>query len=174
MRGAVRWVRADLRAHRAQSAVTVAVIAGVVAALVLAVMLLEGALNPWQQLFNRTKGADVLVYLAGGTSAGQLRDLAGVTAAAAPYDAAPATMVQGAQKSPVQLDGMTPRLPAMSAPLVVAGTWLRASQPRGVVIEASFAAATGVGLGSGIVLDGVDGTTVPMRVIGIAETADQG
>jgi putative ABC transport system permease protein len=174
VRGAIRWVRTDLRAHRAQSAVTVAVIAGVVAALVLAVMLLEGALNPWQQLFNRTKGADVLVYLAGGTSSGQLRDLAGVTAAAAPYDAAPATMVQGAQKSPVQLDGMTPRLPAMSAPLVVAGTWLRASQPDGVVIEASFAAATGVGLGSGIVLDGVDGTTVPMRVIGIAETADQG
>ena len=174
MRGAIRWVRTDLRAHRAQSAVTVAVIAGVVAALVLAVMLLEGALNPWQQLFNRTKGADVLVYLAGGTSAGQLRDLPGVTKTAAPYAAAPATLVQGAQKSPVQLDGMTPQLPAMSAPLVEAGTWLRASQPHGVVIEASFAAATGVGLGSAIVLDGVDGTTVPMRVIGIADTADQG
>ena len=174
MRGAIRWVRTDLRAHRAQSAVTVAVIAGVVAALVLAVMLLEGALNPWQQLFNRTKGADVLVYLAGGTTAGQLRDLPGVTKVAAPYNAAPATLVQGAQKSPVQLDGMTPKLPAMSAPLVEAGTWLRASQPDGVVIEASFAAATGVGLGSRIVLDGVDGTTVRMRVIGIADTADQG
>ncbi|HXT88859.1 MAG TPA: FtsX-like permease family protein, partial [Trebonia sp.] len=167
-------MRTDLRAHRAQSAVTVAVIAGVVAALVLAVMLLEGALNPWQQLFNRTKGADVLVYLVGGTSAGQLRDLDGVTAVAAPYDAAAATMVQGAQKSPVQLDGMTPTPPAMSAPLVVAGTWLRASQPQGVVIEASFAAATGVSLGSKIVLDGVDGTTVAMRVMGIADTADQG
>lgn len=174
MRGAVRWVRADLRAHQGQSVTIVTVVAGVVAALVLAVMLLEGALNPWQQLFDRTKGADVLVYLAGGTSTRPLRGLAGVTSVAVPYDAASATLVQGAQKSQVQLDGMTPRPPATSAPLMVAGTWLRASQPRGVVVEASFAAAAGVGVGSRIVLDGVDGTTVPMRVIGIADTADQG
>jgi putative ABC transport system permease protein len=174
MRGEVRWVRADLRAHRAQSAVTVAVIAGVVAALVLAAMLLEGALNPWQQLFDRTRGADMLVYLTDGTSTTPLRALVGVTEVAAPYDAAPATLVQGAQKSPVQVDGMTPKPPAMSAPLVVAGTWLRAGQPDGVVIEASFAAAVHVGIGDKIVLDGVDGTTVPMRVTGIADTADQG
>ena len=62
----------------------------------------------------------------------------------------------------------------MSAPLMVAGTWLRASQPDGVVVEASFAAAVHVGIGDRIVLDGVDGTTVPMRVTGIADTADQG
>ena len=174
MRGEMRWVRADLRAHRTQSAVTVAVIAGVVAALVLAVTLLEGALNPWQQLFDRTRGADMLVYLTDGTSTTPLRTLSGVTKVAAPYDAAPATLVQGAQKSPVQVDGMTPELPAMSAPLVVAGTWLRAGQPDGVVIEASFAAAVHVGIGDTIVLDGVDGTTVSMRVTGIADTADQG
>ena len=174
MRATFRWIRADLRAHRSQSAVTVAVIAGVVAALVLAVMLLEGALNPWQQLFDRTRGADVLVYLAGGTSTSSLRTLPGVTAVAAPYDAAAATLVQGAQKSHVQLDGMAPELPAMSAPLVVAGSWLRASQPDGVVIEASFAAAVHVGVGDKIVLDGVDGTSVRMWVTGIADTADQG
>jgi len=170
----LRWIRADLRAHRTQSAVTVAVIAGVVASLVLAVTLLEGALNPWQELFDRTSGADVLVYLADGTSTGQLRAIPGVTAVAAPYDAAPATLVQGAQKSPVQVDGMTPKPPAMSAPLLVAGTWLRASQPNGVVIEASFAAAVHVGVGDRIVLNGVDGTTVGMWVTGIADTADQG
>jgi putative ABC transport system permease protein len=174
VRGTLRWVRTDLRAHRAQSAMTVAVIAGVVAALVLAVMLLEGALNPWQQLFNRTKGADALVYLAGGTSAANLRALPGVTEVAAPYEAADATLVQGQRESHVQVDGMTPSLPAMSAPLVVAGTWLRAGQLNGVVIEASFAAADGVGLGSEIVLHGVDGTTVLVSIIGIADTADQG
>jgi putative ABC transport system permease protein len=174
MHGTVRWIRADLRAHRSQSAVTIAVIAGVVAALVLAVMLLEGALNPWQELFNRTKGADVLVYLAGGTPTGQLRSIPGVTAVAAPYDAAPATLVQGAQKSQVQLCGMTSRPPAVSAPLMVAGTWLRPSDPRGVVVEASFAAAVHVGLGDQIVLDGVDGTMVQMHVAGVADTADQG
>jgi putative ABC transport system permease protein len=174
VRGAIRWVRADLRAHRGQSVTMVAVVAGVVTALVLAVMLLEGALNPWQELFARTRGADVLVYLADGTQTSQLRAIPGVTAVAAPYDAAAATLVQGAQKSPVQLCGMTQAPPAMSAPLMVAGTWLRASQPDGVVIEASFAAAVHVGLGDRIVLDGVDGTTVPMRVTGIADSADQG
>jgi putative ABC transport system permease protein len=174
VRGAIRWVRADLYAHRGQSALTVAVVAGVVAALVLAVMLLEGALNPWQQLFNRTRGADVLVYLAGGTPVVPLGGIAGVTQVAAPYGFASATLVQGAQKSQVQLNGATPQPPAMSAPLVVAGTWLRASQPDGVVVEASFAAAVGVGPGSKIVLDGVDGTTVPMRIVGVADTADQG
>jgi putative ABC transport system permease protein len=174
MRGTWRWIRADLRAHRSQSAVTVAVIAGVVAALVLAVMLLAGALNPWQALFDRTRGADVLVYLAGGTQTTQLRAIPGVTAVAAPYDAASATLVQGAQKSPVQLCGMTQAPPVMSAPLMVAGSWLRASQPNDVVIEASFAAAVHVGLGMRIVLDGVDGTSVPMWVTGIADTADQG
>jgi putative ABC transport system permease protein len=174
MRGAVRWARADLRAHPGQSAALVAVVAGVVTALVLATMLLEGALNPWQELFDRTRGADVLIYLADGTATRQLRTLPGVRAVAAPYETAPATLVQRAEKSPVQLDGMTPTLPAMSAPLVVAGSWLRPGDPDGVVIEASFAAATGVSTGDQIVLDGVDGTTVPMRVIGIADTADQG
>jgi putative ABC transport system permease protein len=153
----------------------VAVVASVVAALVLATMLLEGALNPWQELFARTRGADMLVSLADGTKATGLRALPGVQAVAAPYDAAPATLVQpGAQKSPVDVLGLTPAPPAMSAPLVVAGSWLRPGSPDGVVVEASFAAATRVGVGDRIVLDGVDGTTVAMRVIGIADTADQG
>src|SRR5487761_1365772 len=137
MRGTLRWVRADLRAHLGQSASTVAVVTGVVAALVLATMLLEGALNPWQQLFNRTRGADMLVYLGNGTPVKALRTLPGVQQVAAPYAAAPATLVQRAQKPPVQLDGMTPVPPAMSAPLVGTGGWLRAGHPDDVVVEAS-------------------------------------
>jgi putative ABC transport system permease protein len=152
----------------------VAVIAGLVAALVLAVMLLEGALSPWQGLFVRTRAADMIVYLADGAQPGKMRGLSDVKEIAAPYEAASATLAQAAQKSQVQLDGMPPELPAMSAPLVVAGTWLRASQPDDVVVEASFAAAVHVGVGDSLVLNGVDGTRVPMRVTGIADTADQG
>jgi putative ABC transport system permease protein len=157
-----------------QSAVTVAVVAGVVAALVLAVMLVEGALNPWQELFARTSGADMLVYLADGTPVAQLRGLPDVKAVGVPYDAASATLAQGAEKFQVQLNGMSVRRPAMSASLVVAGSWLSAAQPDGVVVEASFAAAAGLGVGARIVLDGVDGTAVPMRVAGLADTTDQG
>jgi putative ABC transport system permease protein len=174
MRGTLRWARADLRGRRGQALLTIGVVAGVVAALFVATMLLEGAVNPWQQLFARTRGADVLIYFQNGTNTKELRSLPGVQAVAQPYQAASATLEQGAVKSPVELRGMTPVPPAMSTPLVVAGTWLRSSEQDGAVLEASFAAAVHAGVGDQIVVDGIDGTSVSMRVIGIADTADQG
>ncbi len=176
MRGTLRWARADLRARRAQALVTVVVVAGVVASLFLATMLLQGAVNPWQQLFARTHGADALIYFANGTDTSELRYVAGIqdNGIGQPYQAAPATLGQGPVKSPVELRAMTPVPPAMSTPLVVAGTWLRSSAPDGAVLEASFAQAVHVGVGDQITVYGIDGTKVPMRVIGIADTADQG
>ena len=174
MRGTLRWARADLRARRGQALITIAVVAGVVAALFLATMLLQGAVNPWQQLFARTRGADALIYFASGTDTSELRSCPASSMSARPYQAASATLEQGAVRSPVELRAMTPVPPAMSAPLVVAGTWLRSSAPDGAVLEASFAQAVHVGVGDQIIVDGIDGTTVPMRVIGIADTADQG
>jgi len=174
MRGTLRWARADLRARRGQALVTVAVVAGVVAALFLATMLLQGAVNPWQQLFARTRGADVLVYFQNGTDTKELRFVAGVEQIAKPYQAASATLEQGAVKSPVELRAMPPGLPVMSAPVVVAGTWLRSRVPDGVVLEASFAQAAHAGVGDSIQVDGIDGTSVLMRVVGLADTADQG
>ncbi len=174
MRGTLRWARADLRARRGQALITIGVVAGVVAALFLATMLLQGAVNPWQQLFARTRGADVLVYFANGTNTTELRSMPGIKAVAPPYQAASATLEQGAVKSPVELQAMTPALPAMSAPFVVAGSWLRSAAPDSVVLEASFAQAVHAGVGARIVVDGIDGTTVPMTVIGIADTAEQG
>jgi putative ABC transport system permease protein len=175
MRGTLRWARADLRARRGQALVTIAVVAGVVTALFLATMLLQGAVNPWQQLFDRTRGADVLVYFQNGTDTKELRYVAGIAEIGRPYQAASATLEQGAVRSPVELRAMTPQLPAMSAPLVVSGTWLRSSAPDGVVLEASFAQAVHVGVGMRIRVNGIDGIKgPPMRVIGIADTADQG
>ena len=174
MRGTLRWARADLRARRGQALLTVGVVGGVVAALFFAVVLLQGAVNPWQQLFDRTRGADVLIYFANGTNTGDLYLMSGVQAVARPYQAASATLEQGPARSPVELRAMTPALPAISAPLVVAGTWLRPSAPDGAVLEASFAAAVHVGVGSTITVDGIDGTEAQIRVIGIADTADQG
>ena len=174
MRGTLRWARADLRARRGQAVITIAVVAGVVAALFLATVLLQGAVNPWQQLFARTGGADALIYFANGTNTTELGSVPGIQDVARPYQAASATLEQGAIRSPVELRAMTPVLPAMSAPLVVAGTWLRSSAPDGAVLEASFAQAVHVGVGDKLMVDGIDGTTVWMRVIGIADTADQG
>ncbi len=174
MRGTLRWARADLRARRGQALLTIGVVGGVVAALFLATMLLQGALNPWQQLFTRTHGADVLVYFQNGTDTSELDSLPGVQKVGQPYQAASATLEQGAVRSPVELRSMTPVPPTMSTPLIVAGTWLRSSEQNGAVLESSFAAAVHVGVGDRIVVDGIDGTEVSMRVIGIADTADQG
>jgi putative ABC transport system permease protein len=174
MRGTLRWARADLRARRGQALTTIAVVAGVVAALFLAIMLLQGAVNPWQQLFARTRGADVLIYFQDGTNTADLRHVAGIHEMSAPYQAASATLEQGAVKSPVELRAMTPVPPTMSVPVIVDGSWLRSSAPDGAVLEASFAQAVHVGVGDRIQVDGIDGTTVAMTVIGIADTADQG
>ncbi len=174
MRGTLRWARADLRARRGQALITVAVVAGVVTALMLATMLLQGAVNPWQQLFSRTHGADALIYFQNGTDTRELRSVPGIREIGQPYQAASATLEQSAVKSPVELRAMTSALPGMSAPLLVAGTWLRPAVPDGVVIEASFAQAVHVGVGMRITVLGIDGITVRMRVIGVADTADQG
>jgi putative ABC transport system permease protein len=173
MRGTLRWARAELRAHRGQALLTIAVVAGVAAALFLATMLLQGAFNPWQQLFARTHGADVLVYFQNGTDTSELRSLRGVQVAQ-PYQTASATLEQGAVRSPVELRSMTPVPPSMSTPLIVAGTWLRSAEQDGAVLEASFAAAVHVGVGDRIEVYGIDGYQASMRVIGIADTADQG
>src|SRR6266705_4974598 len=174
MRGTLRWARADLRARRGQALTTIAVVAGVVAALFLATMLLQGAVNPWQQLSARTRGTDALIYFQDGTNTADLRHVAGIREMSKPYQAASATLEQGAVKSPVELRAMTPAPPTMSVPLIVDGSWLRSSAPDGAVLEASFAQAVHVGVGDRIRVDGIDGTTVAMSVIGIADTADQG
>jgi len=167
MRGTLRWARADLRARRGQALTTIAVVAGVVAALFLAIMLLQGAVNPWQQLSARTRGADALIYFQDGTNTADLRHVAGIREMSKPYQAASATLEQGAVKSPVELRAMTPAPPTMSVPLIVDGSWLRSSAPDGAVLEASFAQAVHVGVGDRIRVDGIDGTTVAMSVIGI-------
>src|SRR5438105_15555984 len=100
MRGTLRWARADLRARRGQALITVAVVAGVVTALMLATMLLQGAVNPWQQLFARTRGADVLIYFQNGTNTSDLRHVAGIKETGKPYPAEPATLAEGAAKAP--------------------------------------------------------------------------
>jgi putative ABC transport system permease protein len=173
----LRWVRADLRARRVQAVLTVSVVAGVVAALLLAAMLLEGTTNPWQGLFARTHGAEVMIRFGYGTDLAKLDALPGVMAVGTPSVIAPATLGQGAAESPVELRAMAATEPAMSAPLVTEGSWLRADNGSaarsGAVVEASFAAAADLRVGMRVKVVGVDGTTSTITVVGLAYTADQ-
>ncbi|HEX4830546.1 MAG TPA: FtsX-like permease family protein [Trebonia sp.] len=169
-----RWIRADWRAHTGQAALTAGIVAAVVAWLLLAAMLLEGANSPWAALHARTRGADVLLYLPPGTPVAGLSTLPGIEQASAPAPAIAATMDQGAIRSPVELRAEPDTEPAMSAPVVIAGSWLSSAQPDGVVVEASLAAATRLRPGSAIVIAGPGKATIAARVAGIAQTADQG
>ena len=172
MRGTLRWARADLRARRGQALLTVAVVAGVVAALFLATMLLQGTINPWQQLFARTRGADVLIYFADGTDTSELRCGRG-QAVGQPYRARLGHPRAGRARSPVELRAMTPGRPRCPR------RW--SSRAAGCAPAAGRRGRRGLvrrrrarGSASRSSVDGVDGTTVPMRVVGIADTADQG
>ena len=185
MRAAWRWVSSDLRAHWGQAAFTAAIVAGVVASLVLAAMLLEGADSPWLGLYDQTSGPDVVVYLAAGTPADRLGALPGVRAASQPVVAGPATLEQdgtagqdsaaevGATPPQVELRAMPVGAPAMLTPLIVDGSWLSPARPDGVVVEASFAAAARLAIGSPISLPGSGHRTVSAQVVGIAETSAQ-
>jgi len=174
MRAPLRWIRADLRARKGQALAVILVIAGVVTALLLSATLLEGATNPWRSLFAQTRGAQIWMRLAPRTDARAVARISGVTAVAGPYATTAATLVQGPLRSQVELRAMQPAMPAVGRLLIRRGSWLRRSAPGGVVLEASFAQAVHAALGARVVLEGLDGSSVRVRVIGIADTSDQG
>jgi putative ABC transport system permease protein len=174
VRAAARWVGADLRARPGQALAVVAVVAGVVTALLLSATLLEGATNPWRGLFTQTRGAQIWLHLEPGTRVRSLARLGGVTGVAGPDQAAPATLVLGALKAPAELRAMGPAPPAIGRLLIRSGHWLSRAAPSGVVLEASFAQAVHAQTGTRLVLEGLDGSSVKVRVVGIADTSDQG
>jgi putative ABC transport system permease protein len=171
----IRWIRADLRARPGQAVLLTGVVAGVVAALILSITLLGGALNPWQGLFTRSHGAHVWIYTVPGTDLRPLSQINGVTATTGPYQAAATTLIDEGQHAPLELRAMGPTLPSVSRPLLVSGHWLNTARPNGVVLERSFARAFGVRVGMPITIQGLNTeNTHVLSVIGIADTADQG
>jgi putative ABC transport system permease protein len=164
-----------MRASVGQAITVASVVAGVVTALLLSAGLLQGATDPWRGLFTATNGAQIWLHLAPGTDTARLRQLPGVTAAAGPYPATAATLVQPGQRARVELRAMSATLPSVGRPLVVSGRWLTGSAAGGVVLEATFAQAVHASVGDALTLDNVDGSrAVRVRVAGLAETADQG
>jgi len=170
-----RWIRADMRASVGQAIAVAGVVAGVVTALLLSAGLLQGATNPWQGLFTASRGAHIWLHLAPGTDADSIRSLPGVTAISSPEEATAATMVQTWQRTRVELRAMRPVPPAIGRPLLSSGRWLSRAVPAGVVLEVTLAEAVHAAVGDELTLDNVDGSIATrVRVVGLAETADQG
>ncbi|MGW4640116.1 FtsX-like permease family protein [Sphaerisporangium sp. NPDC004334] len=169
-----RWIRADLRARRAQAVLTVLVVAGIVTALITAATLLEDGTNPWRGLFTRGNGAHVWLHTRDAPDPAALKALDGVTDVAGPYRSAPATLVQGGKKTPVALQEMSAVLPSVGRPVLREGRWLDPGDANGVVVERSFARAAGLRTGGPFTVIGLNGATHGLRVIGLAESGDQG
>jgi putative ABC transport system permease protein len=176
MRAMARWIRADLRASAARALAVAGVVAGVVTALLLSAGLLQGTTNPWQGLFTASKGAQIWLHLSPGTPVRQLRsEVPGIDAVAGPYPATAATVLDGNQRTRVELRAMSATLPAVGKPILTSGHWLTRSAVHGVVLESTFAQALHVTDGDVLILQSVDETArLRVRVAGIAETSDQG
>ncbi|MEO3809641.1 FtsX-like permease family protein [Sphaerisporangium sp. B11E5] len=170
----VRWLRADLRARRAQALLTVLAVAGIVTALITAATLLEDGTNPWRGLFARGNGAHVWIHTKDTPDPAVLRGLDGVTDIAGPYRSAPATLVLDGKKIPVTLREMSATLPAVGRPLVREGAWLDPRVPSGVVVERSYARTLGLRAGTAFTVIGLNGATHALKVAGLAESGDQG
>ncbi|MEO3855203.1 FtsX-like permease family protein [Acrocarpospora sp. B8E8] len=169
-----RWIRSDLRARRMQATLTVLAVAGIVAALVTAATLLEEGTNPWRGLFTRGHGAHVWIHTKDAPDISALGSLNGVTEIAGPYLSAPATLAGSGRKVPVALQEAPTALPKVATPLLTEGRWLDPADPDGVVVERSFAAATGLRPGSAFTVTGLNGATHALFVKGVAESGDQG
>ncbi|MFI7445457.1 FtsX-like permease family protein [Nonomuraea indica] len=173
MRAGGRWIRADLRARKGQAALTVLAVAGIVAALIAAVTLLEDGTNPWRGLFAQTNGAHVWFYTKDSPTVA-VGAIDGVTHVAGPYRSAPVTVAQDGKKEPTSLRAMPSAPAGVARPVVAEGRWLDPSQADGVVVERSFASALRVKVGAPFTVIALSGERHTLYVRGIADSAEQG
>lgn len=174
MHATVRWIRADLRTRPGQALLSVSVIAGVVTALILAITMLAGAMDPWKGVFARSDGAHVWIHARADTDLRPLSAMAGVTGVAGPYQTAAATAVQQGQRAPLELRAMGSVPPKVGHPVVAKGRWLDTSRPDGVVIERTLARTLRVHVGDELSVRGLDARRHGLPMIGIADDSGQG
>ncbi|MFC3350886.1 ABC transporter permease [Streptomyces echinoruber] len=168
MRATLRWAHSDLRAHRGEALFMVLATAGIVASLLLATALFGYATNPWQRIFTQARGAHVWLHTSASADAAKLAGLDGVESVAGPYPTRTATVTSRGTRATVELRG-TPGRPAVGRPLLVAGHWLDAAQPDGVVLESSLARALLAEPGDTLALPGTRRT---LTVVGVADSAE--
>ncbi|MEW9547518.1 FtsX-like permease family protein [Nonomuraea sp. NPDC050783] len=172
-RAGSRWIRADLRARKAQAVLTVLAVAGIVAALITAATLLEEGTNPWRSLSAQTDGAHVWLYTDDSPDV-SLSGIDGVSQVAGPYRSVPVTVAQDGKKEPAALRAMPATPPKVAHPVVAEGRWLDPAQPDGVVVERSFARTLRLRVGAPFTIIALSGGRHTLYVRGIADTAEQG
>ncbi|MGW7199050.1 ABC transporter permease, partial [Streptomyces chryseus] len=172
MRATLRWAHADLRTHRGEALFIVLATAGIIVSLLLAGALLSYAANPWQRVFNESRGAHVWIHTSPTADAAGLARLDGVDALSGPYRTARTTARSQGAEAAVELRGAAGR-PRTGRPLITSGRWLDPGAAGGIVLESSLARALWAGPGDTLTVPGADGSGVRrLTVLGVADSAE--
>ncbi|MGW0312952.1 ABC transporter permease [Streptomyces flavidovirens] len=173
MRATLRWAHADLRTHRGEALFIVLATAGIIVSLLLAGALLSYAANPWQRVFNESRGAHVWIHTSPSADAAGLARLDGVDALSGPYRTARTTVRSQGAEAAVELRGAAPDRSGTGRPLITSGRWLDPGAAGGIVLESSLARALWAGPGDTLSLPGADGSSVRrLTVVGVADSAE--
>jgi putative ABC transport system permease protein len=169
---ACRLAARDLRRRPAEAALLLLAITAATMTLTLGLGLREVTSKPYQSTRAATAGPDVVASASSPPGSGEPADLAGLKALAdapgvvshsGPYPVVWAKLGARGQTLDAQVEGRDIAPAAIDQPKLTQGSWLRGG---GVVVEAAFADALGVGAGDRIRLGGRS-----FRVAGVAVTA---
>jgi ABC-type lipoprotein release transport system permease subunit len=167
-----RLVARDLRQRPAEAALLLIAITAATATLTLGLVLHGVTDKPYQRTRGATAGPDVVASVAPPPFAGQPADLAGLKALAnapgvvghsGPYPYTQAVVNAHGVSATAWAQGRDTTPAPVDQPKLTEGSWVRDG---GVVVEASFADALGIGAGDSITLDGRS-----FWVVGVAATA---
>ncbi|MFE4961344.1 ABC transporter permease [Streptomyces sp. NPDC056660] len=168
MRATLRWAHSDLRTHRGEALFLVLATVGIVLSLLLATALFGYATNPWQRVFEQTRGAHVWLHTARSAQLSKLAGLDGVESEAGPYATETTTLTSHGTRAAVELRA-TPQHLTIARPLLLSGHWLDPASPDGVVLESHLARALLAEPGDTLTLLG---TARTVTVLGIADSAE--
>ena len=184
-----RLATRDLRRRPAEAALLLLAIMGATTTLTLGLVLHGVTDKPYQSTREATAGPDVVAGSGGGSfELAKLEALAtapGVVGHSGPYPVAGAALEANGHKVMAYAEGRDSTPASIDQPRLTQGKWVRDG---GVVVEAAFAAALGVGAGDDITMGGLvpaafgppreggagDPTTVNSRsfeIVGVAVTA---
>lgn len=177
MRATLRWANADFRARRGEALFVVLASAGIIASLLLAGALFGYAANPWQRVFNQSRGAHIWLHVRAGADTGALAGMDGVAAVSGPFRTAATTVESRGARAGVTLRAAAASPPGTGRPLVTSGSWPALPEgggpaAGGVVLEASVARALWAEPGDTVRVTGADGVPHALEVSGIAEAAE--
>ncbi|MEO3974727.1 FtsX-like permease family protein [Streptomyces sp. CAU 1734] len=168
MRAILRWAFADLRTHRGQAATLTLATAGITVAFLLSAALLQFAANPWQQLFTETRGSHVWLRLSDGADTRRLAKIDGVRSVSGPY--ATLSLTLGGESAAAGVEVRVTEDHDPPGTRLLTGTGLSGAEGQ-LVLDHSTARQLWVRTGD---LVSVAGSELPLRVVGVAATAEAG